>query len=245
MGLAAGVVKPLSVLDRADHACDWRCIMTNHPEMSTLPDGTALHPEQLTPEPGESMMKTAIQRVLDHFEQISRIPRCSKNEAAVARWFERWAGTHGWPSRRDPACNLLITVPASAGCEQAPVVVIQGHLDMVCEKSPESAHDFARDPIRIVRDGDWMHADGTTLGADNGVALALGAAIAEDSELRRPPIELLFTVDEETGLTGAKRLSPGFFEGRLLINLDSETEGVFTVGCAGGRDVQIHRELNF
>jgi len=191
------------------------------------------------------MMKTPIQGVLDHFEQISRIPRCSKNEEAVARWFESWAGNHGWPSRRDPAGNLLITVPASSGCERAPVVVFQGHLDMVCEKNPESGHDFARDPIRILTEGDWIHADGTTLGADNGVALALGAAIAEDSELRRPPIELLFTVEEETGLTGAKRLPPGFFEGRLLINLDSETEGVFTVGCAGGRDVQIHRELQF
>jgi dipeptidase D len=116
---------------------------------------------------------------------------------------------------------------------------------MVCEKTPESAHDFACDPIRVIREADWIHADGTTLGADNGVALALGTVIAEDPELRRPRIELLFTVDEETGLTGARNLSAGFLEGRLLINLDSETEGVFTVGCAGGRDVQIHRNLRF
>jgi len=191
------------------------------------------------------MMNAFIQHVLERFEQISRIPRCSKNEEAVTRWFEGWAENHGWPSRRDPAGNLLIRVPASPDCERAPVVVIQGHLDMVCEKTPESAHDFARDPIRVTRDGDWIRADGTTLGADNGVALALGAAIAEDPELRRPAIELLFTVDEETGLTGAKNLAPGWLEGRLLINLDSETEGVFTVGCAGGRDVQIHRELRF
>lgn len=191
------------------------------------------------------MMQTSMQGVLDHFEQISRIPRCSKNEAAVARYFENWAGRRGWACRRDPAGNLLIPVPAAAGCERAPAVVLQGHLDMVCEKAPTSAHDFARDPIRIIRDGDWIHADDTTLGADNGVALALGAAIAEDSTLLRPPLELLFTVEEETGLTGAKRLPPGFFEGRLLINLDSETEGVFTVGCAGGRDVQIHCGLQF
>lgn len=191
------------------------------------------------------MMKTLIQSALERFEQISRIPRCSKNEEGVARWFESWAGGHGWPSRRDTAGNLVIRVPASPGCERAPIVVIQGHLDMVCEKTPESRHDFACDPIRVIRDGDWIHADGTTLGADNGVALALGAAIAEDPELRRPRLELLFTVDEETGLTGAKKMAPGFIEGRLLINLDSETEGVFTVGCAGGRDVQIHRELRF
>jgi len=191
------------------------------------------------------MMQTFIQRVLERFEQINRIPRCSKNEEAVSQWFEGWAENHGWPCRRDSAGNLLIRVPASPGCERAPVAVLQGHLDMVCEKTPGSAHDFSRDPIRVIRDGEWLRADGTTLGADNGVALALGAAVAEDSELRRPAIELLFTVDEETGLTGAKNLAPGLLEGRLLINLDSEAEGVLTVGCAGGRDVQIQRELQF
>lgn len=189
-------------------------------------------------------MNTRIRRILDLFEQISRIPRCSKNEQAITRWFEDWARHHGWSSRRDPAGNLRITVPATPGCELAPTVVLQGHLDMVCEKTPESTHDFTSDPIRLIRDGDWLRADGTTLGADNGVALALGAAVAEDSELRRPRLELLFTVDEETGLTGAKKLSSGFLEGRLLINLDSETEGVFTVGCAGGRDVHIRRNLH-
>jgi dipeptidase D len=191
------------------------------------------------------MTTSRIHRILELFEQISCIPRCSKNEEAVTQWFEAWAHRHSWRSRRDPAGNLLISVPASPGCEHAPAVVLQGHLDMVCEKSPESAHDFAADPIRVIRDGDWIHADGTTLGADNGVALALGAAIAEDSESRRPPMELLFTVDEETGLNGAKKLPPGILDARLLINLDSETEGVFTVGCAGGRDVQIHRDLHF
>ena len=190
-------------------------------------------------------MDPKAQRLLEMFEAISRIPRCSKNEAAIARWFEAWAGSHGWPSKRDPAGNLLIRVPATAGGERAPAVVIQGHLDMVCEKTPESPHDFSRDPIRLVREGDWIRADATTLGADNGVALALGATLAEDPGAKHPPLELLFTVDEETGLTGAKRLEPGFVEGRLLINLDSETEGMFTVGCAGGRDVQIERGLRF
>jgi dipeptidase D len=190
------------------------------------------------------MTTSRIHRILELFEQISRIPRCSKNEAAVTQWFEAWARSRRWRSRRDPAGNLLISVPPSPGCEHAPAVVLQGHLDMVCEKTPQSAHDFAADPIRVIRDGDWIHADGTTLGADNGVALALGAAIAEDSELRRPRMELLFTVDEETGLNGAKKLPPGVLDARLLINLDSETEGVFTVGCAGGRDVQIHRDLH-
>ena len=108
------------------------------------------------------------QRLLERFEEISRIPRCSKNEEAVTQWFEAWARDHRWPSRRDPAGNLLIAVPASPGCERAPGVVIQGHLDMVCEKTPESAHDFARDPIRVIREGDWIHADGSPWGPTTG-----------------------------------------------------------------------------
>jgi len=190
-------------------------------------------------------MNTETRRLLEIFGEINRIPRCSKNEDAIARWFEAWARAKNFSSRRDRAGNLLITVPATPGAETAPAVVIQGHLDMVCEKTPASTHDFARDPIRIIHDGDWIHADKTTLGADNGVALALGLALAEDERLTRPTLELLFTVDEETGLTGAKKLEPGFFGGRTLINLDSETEGVFTVGCAGGRDVTITRDLRF
>jgi dipeptidase D len=185
----------------------------------------------------------AIDRILEWFERISAIPRCSKNEEAIARWFEAWAQGRGWASRRDPAGNLAIEVPASPGCERAPGVVIQGHLDMVCERTPASTHDFAADPIRLIREGDWLRADQTTLGADNGVALAVGAALAEAPEVTRPPLELLFTVDEETGLTGAKQLQPKFVKGRTLINLDSETEGVFTVGCAGGRDVQAFRSF--
>jgi dipeptidase D len=190
-------------------------------------------------------MNAGITRTLEIFEQISRIPRCSKNEEAIARWFEDWAASHGWRSRRDSAGNLLIRVPARAGCENAPAVVIQGHLDMVCEKTPESPHDFSRDPIRLIHEGDWVRADDTTLGADNGVALALGASLAEDPGVKHPALELLFTVDEETGLTGAKRIDPGWVEGRILLNLDSETERVFTVGCAGGRDVQIQRNVSF
>ena len=190
-------------------------------------------------------MNATTRRLLEIFEEISRIPRCSKNEEAIARWFDAWARAKNFASRRDRVGNRLITVPATPGAEAAPAVVIQGHLDMVCEKSPASTHDFTRDPIRIIHDGDWIHADETSLGADNGVALALGKALAEDDSLTRPALELLFTVDEETGLTGAKNLEPGFFRGRTLINLDSETEGVFTVGCAGGRDVTITRDLRF
>jgi len=190
-------------------------------------------------------MHVKTRRVVELFEEISRIPRCSKHEEAISRWFQGWADSHGFPARRDRTGNLKIAVPASPGCERAPAVVLQGHLDMVCEKMPGCGHDFSRDPIRIIREGDWIHAQDTTLGADNGVALALSAALAEDSSVRHPQIELLFTVDEETGLTGAKALERDFLRGRLMINLDSETEGVFTVGCAGGRDVVMRRDMRF
>ncbi|RPJ70700.1 MAG: aminoacyl-histidine dipeptidase, partial [Desulfobacteraceae bacterium] len=110
-------------------------------------------------------------RLMELFAAISRIPRCSKNEEAIARWFEAWAAERGFRARRDGAGNLLIAVPPAPGWERAPGVILQGHLDMVCEKTPASPHDFTRDPIRLIREGDWVRADGTTLGADNGVAL--------------------------------------------------------------------------
>ena len=117
-------------------------------------------------------MNAKTRRLLEIFEEISRIPRCSKNEEAIARWFDAWARAKNFASRRDRVGNRLITVPATPGAEAAPAVVIQGHLDMVCEKTPASTHDFTRDPIRIIHDGDWIHADETTLGADNGARSA-------------------------------------------------------------------------
>jgi dipeptidase D len=190
-------------------------------------------------------MDAATRRLLDLFEAVSRIPRCSGNEGAISRWLEAWAEARRYPARRDPAGNLVIAVPATPGAESAPTVILQGHMDMVCEKTPQSAHDFNRDPIRIIADGDWLRADDTTLGADNGVALALALAAAEDPAVVHPPLELLFTVEEETGLIGAQKISPGWLTGRLLINLDSEAEGVFTIGCAGGRDLTIRREIRW
>ncbi len=157
----------------------------------------------------------------------------------------QWAETRQIPVKADRAGNLCITVAPSSGYERAPIIVIQGHMDMVCEKSAESGHDFSKDPIRLVYDGDWLRADNTTLGADNGIAIALALALAEDQSVVHPPLELLFTVDEETGLNGAKLLEPGFVEGKVLLNVDSETEGVFTVGCAGGRNTNISRKLAF
>ncbi|OQX84516.1 hypothetical protein B6D60_09220 [candidate division KSB1 bacterium 4484_87] len=172
--------------------------------------------------------------VLKWFEKITQIPRCSKHEEKIAQWLTDWAKENGFEVKTDEVNNLVIKVPATPGYENSPVVILQGHMDMVCEKTPESTHDFTKDPIKLVYEGEWLTADGTTLGADNGIALAMAMAIAVDKDIEHPPLELLFTVDEETGLTGANYLQPGFLEGKILINVDSEDEGVFTVGCAGG-----------
>jgi dipeptidase D len=183
--------------------------------------------------------------VLAHFEKICRIPRCSKHEEKIRTYLRQWAGKEKFTAREDRLGNLLIQVPASPGRETDPTLVLQAHLDMVCEKEPESEHDFSHDPIRLRYDGDWLLAADTTLGADNGIGLALALAVAEDRELLHPPLELLFTVDEESGLTGAAGLEEGFFSGRILLNLDSEDEGVFTIGCAGGRDSELLLPLNY
>jgi dipeptidase D len=171
--------------------------------------------------------------ILNRFEQISQIPRCSGNEGAICQWLIDWAKGNGFAVKTDKVQNLLIKVPASLGYENAPIVVLQGHLDMVCEKTPEANHDFAKDPIKLIYDGEWLRADKTTLGADNGIAIAIGMTLAEEKDVPHPPLELLFTVDEETGLHGAAALESGFFEGRRLINIDSEQEGYLTVGSGG------------
>lgn len=183
--------------------------------------------------------------VIANFIKISRIPRCSKHEEEIRAFLLAWAAEQGFASTTDPVGNLLVTVPASPGRETAPNLVLQSHLDMVCEKTTASRHDFSRDPLRLYTDGDWLRAEETTLGADNGIGIALAMALAEDRELLHPTLELLFTVDEETGLTGASNLQPGFFTGRLLLNLDSEEEGGFTIGCAGGRESELLLELEY
>lgn len=189
-------------------------------------------------------MAHPVDRVIARFTELSRIPRCSGNEAAARAWVAAWADARGFRHDRDAAGNLRVIVPASPGAAAAPGVVLQGHLDMVCEKRPESRHDFTADPIRPVIEGEWLRAEGgTTLGADNGVAVALAMALCELPGAARPPLELLFTVEEESGLSGAQRLPAGWLQGRRLINLDSETEGVITIGCAGGCDVEIERGL--
>ena len=185
------------------------------------------------------------QHVLSIFERLSAIPRGSGREAQVSSWLQGLAGERGFSSETDDAGNLVIRVPATPGREAAPVIVLQGHMDMVCEKTPTSSHNFLTDPIRCIVDGDWLHADQTTLGADNGVAIALALALVADPSVAHPALELLFTVQEEVGLDGAHRLQPGFIKGRILLNLDSEEEGTFVIGCAGGQTTRMRLPLKF
>lgn len=179
-------------------------------------------------------------KILDAFRQISQIPRPSKKEEKIVAWLMNWASENGLESRTDEALNVLIEVPASRGYENSQTLVLQGHLDMVCEKTMDSSHDFNKDPIEFIftEDG-WLTANQTTLGADNGIAVAMAMVAATDDKLGHPPLELLFTTDEETGLSGAMSLKPGFIKGKQLLNIDSEDEGVFTVGCAGGEDARV------
>ncbi len=178
-----------------------------------------------------------------HFEALTKIPRCSGNEAAAAGYIKAQAEAKGLKISQDDIGNVLVSVPASPGKEGKPVVIIQGHLDMVGEKDSDSAHDFDKDPIPVVREGDFITAHKTTLGADNGIGLAAGLSMLDDSSAVHGPIELLFTIDEERGLTGARKLQPGFAQGKILLNLDSEEEGSLYVGCAGGADTEIGMDV--
>jgi len=168
--------------------------------------------------------------------ELNQIPRGSKNEAAAQQWLLSVAEKFGAEAEQDAAGNVLIRKPATPGRENAPTVVLQGHTDMVCEKNADTEHDFTKDPITMVRDGEWITADGTTLGADNGIGVAAALAVLESNDLAHGPLEMLFTVDEETGLTGANELQPGWLKGRIMLNMDSEEDGTLYVGCAGGVD---------
>jgi len=181
-------------------------------------------------------MKNITPQILQYFEEICSIPRESKKEEKICSYIREFADTHHLQHREDEAGNIVICKPATAGNEDKPVVVLQSHVDMVCEKDSGVKHDFDRDAIVHYIDGEWMKARGTTLGADNGIGVAAMLAILADRDIPHIPIEALFTVDEETGLTGAKALHDDFITGKILINLDSEDEGELFIGCAGGID---------
>jgi len=179
-----------------------------------------------------------------HFLELSKIPRGSGNEAAAGRYVEETARAMGHAVIRDTAGNLLIRKNAAPGLGNRPGVVIQAHVDMVCEKNEETIHDFHKDPIKVYRDADLIRARGTTLGADNGIGVAAALALLESEGIKHGPLEILITVDEETGLTGANAFKGGILRGKYFLNLDSEDEGVLTIGCAGGIDTSVTRTLN-
>lgn len=177
--------------------------------------------------------------VWGYFEEICRIPRPSRKESRMTAWLMDFAEKNNLEARRDEAGNVLIRKPAVAGRENAPAVVLQSHMDMVCEKNSDVRHDFEHDPIQPYVDGEWVKARGTTLGADDGIGMAAALAVLTSKDIKHGAVECLFTVDEETGFTGAFALKPDFFRGRILLNLDSEDEGELFIGCAGGIDTVV------
>ncbi len=174
--------------------------------------------------------------VFDIFAEINQIPRPSKHEERISQWLQNWAKAHGIECVADESMNVIMRVPATPGYEDHEGVILQAHMDMVCEKNGDVEHDFMNDPIQTWVDGEWLKAKGTTLGADNGIGIAMALAAISNPDLKHPAIECLFTVDEETGLTGAFRLKDGMLRGKRLINLDSEDDGQIFIGCAGGID---------
>ncbi len=183
--------------------------------------------------------------IWDIFDQITKVPRPSKKEGRIRQFLVDFATSHGIAYKTDEVGNVVMSKAATPGCEGAPTVILQSHMDMVCESN--KPFDFENNPITTIVDGEWVHADGTTLGADNGIGMAASLAVMADNSLVHGPVEALFTVDEETGLTGAYNLGADMINGTILLNLDSEDDAEVFVGCAGGIDTTItfkyHREL--
>ncbi|RGN49176.1 MULTISPECIES: aminoacyl-histidine dipeptidase [unclassified Bacteroides] len=174
--------------------------------------------------------------VFHYFDEICQVPRPSKKEEKIIEYLKAFGKKHNLETKFDEVGNVLIKKPATKGKEHLQTVVLQSHVDMVCEKNSDVQHDFLKDPIQTYIDGEWLRAKGTTLGADNGIGVATELAILAADDIEHGPIECLFTIDEETGLTGAFALKEGFMNGDILLNLDSEDEGELFIGCAGGID---------
>ena len=176
--------------------------------------------------------------VWNNFYLLTRQPRPSKHEEKVRKFLLNWGKEHGVETVTDATGNIIMKVPATPGYENRKTVILQGHMDMVPQKNNDVQHDFLTDPIETWIDGEWVKAKGTTLGADDGMGVAMAMAVAESKDLKHGPVEVLVTYDEETGMTGANNLKAGDLKGDILINLDSETEGELYVGCAGGMDTE-------
>jgi dipeptidase D len=185
------------------------------------------------------------QEIWKHFEALAAIPRPSTKEAAARDHVLKLAASFGLESLVDEAGNVVVRKPAYVGRETAPVTALQGHLDMVCEKNEGTDFNFDTDPIRLVRKEDWLYADGTTLGSDNGIGVSAALAVMESKTIQHGPMEFVFTVEEETTLGGASAFKPGVLKARYLLNLDNEERGTLCIGCAGGLNTRAHRKVAF
>ena len=177
------------------------------------------------------------QEVFRYFKIICDIPHGSFNTEGISNFLVKFAAGHNYKCTKDDKGNVIIFAPATPGCEKAPALILQGHMDMVCEKAPGCDADMTKDPLKTLVEGDWLTADGTTLGGDDGIAVAMMLAVLDSSEIAHPALECVFTTDEEVGLLGAEALDVSELKGRRMLNMDSESEGAFTVGCAGGADM--------
>jgi dipeptidase D len=185
----------------------------------------------------DALLQLKPEKVWKNFVELTKIPRPSKKEAEVIKFMQKWAEERKLEHIVDEVGNVIIRKPATPGMENKKGVILQGHLDMVPQKNNDVAHDFEKDPIKAFIDGEWVTAEGTTLGADNGMGVAAAMSILESDDIQHGPIEVLMTIDEETGMTGAFELKPGLLKGDILMNLDSEDEGELYIGCAGGIDL--------
>jgi len=197
----------------------------------------------MTSAPAPALEGLEPKAVWKHFAALSAIPRASKKEAAVREYVLSQAKKLGLESTVDKVGNVIIRKPARPGREKALTTALQGHLDMVCEKNEGTPHNFDTDPIKIVRKGEWLYADGTTLGSDNGVGVAAGLAVMESEDINHGPLEFVFTIDEETGLTGAAEFGTNVLKSKYFLNLDNEEKGTICIGCAGGINTKGRRKV--
>ena len=189
------------------------------------------------------LQNTEPKEVFKWFYEISQVPRGSGNERAISDFLVKFAKDRNLEVHQDKAMNVIIKKPGTAGYEKAPTVIIQGHMDMVCEKEASSNHDFLKDPIKFVVKGEMLYAEKTTLGGDDGIAVAYALTVLDSKDIPHPPLEVLITTEEETGMGGAMALTDEHLQGTRLLNIDSEEEGVFLVSCAGGANIHVFFDI--
>ena len=209
------------------------------PAAETEAEAPAAAPEAVKEAPAAApdIMSIEPKEVFRYFKIICDIPHGSFNTEGISNFLVKFAAGHNYKCVKDDRGNVIIFAPATPGCEEAPALILQGHMDMVCEKAPGCDADMTKDPLKTLVEGDWLTADGTTLGGDDGIAVAMMLAVLDSSEIAHPALECVFTTDEEVGLLGAEALDVSELKGRRMLNMDSESEGAFTVGCAGGADM--------